>query len=126
GSTSVERTPAALDILTNSSPIPLSVAIAGGRLTRVYDEDRRDHLDEVALYGEGSWRFAPGWTVAAGLRGFRSALHVESNIVGAFPTVPRLVHEVSRFSGLSPKLSLQYEFADGALVYGLYSEGFRP
>jgi outer membrane receptor protein involved in Fe transport len=124
GSTSVERTPSALDVL-----IPSPQAVPPGRplpLTRVYEEDRRDHLDEIAAYGEGSWRVAPGWTVSAGLRAFQSALHVKSNISGAFPTVPRFVHETSRFSGLSPKVSVQYEFSGGELVYALYSEGFRP
>jgi outer membrane receptor protein involved in Fe transport len=125
GSTSVERTPSALDVLATPTPLA-AVAAAAVPLTRVYDEDRRDHLDEVAVYGEGSWRFAPGWTVSAGLRAFQSALHVKSNISGAPPTVPRFVHETSRFTGVSPKVSLQYEFMDGTLVYGLYSEGFRP
>jgi outer membrane receptor protein involved in Fe transport len=124
GSTSVERTPSALDILISTASVaPTSRAPP---LTRVYEEERRDHLDEIAAYGEGSWRLAPGWTVSAGVRAFQSALHVKSNISGAFPTVPRFVHEVSRFSGLSPKISVQYEFGGGELVYGLYSEGFRP
>src|SRR6185437_3557658 len=96
GSTSVERTPSALDILASTGPAPITTALAQSRLTRVYDEDRRDHLDEVAGYGEASWRFAPGWTASAGVRAFQSALHVKSNISGAFPTVPRFVHEVSR------------------------------
>jgi outer membrane receptor protein involved in Fe transport len=124
GSTSVERTPSALDIL-----LPSPQVTPPGRtppLTRVYEEERRDHLDEIAVYGEGSWRVASGWTVAAGLRAFQNALHVKSNISGAFPTQPRFVHEVSRFSGLSPKISVQYEFSGGELVYALYSEGFRP
>jgi outer membrane receptor protein involved in Fe transport len=120
GSSSEERTPSALDIQVGAA------AAAGPHLVRVYDEERRDHLDEIAAYGEGTWRFAPGWSVSAGLRVFRSALHVKSSISGAVPTVPRYVHEDSRFSGLSPKISLQYAFTDGTLVYGLYSEGFRP
>jgi outer membrane receptor protein involved in Fe transport len=123
GSTSVERTPSALDVL----PAPAAIAsLAAGPLVRVYNEERRDHLDEVAVYGEASWRFASGWTVSAGARAFQSALHVKSDISGAPPTQPRFVQETSRFTGVSPKISLQYEFMDGALVYALYSEGFRP
>ena len=62
-------------------------------LTRVYNEDRRDQLQELALYGEGTWRFAPGWTFAAGARAFRSHLEVKANIGGAPPTAPRVVDE---------------------------------
>ena len=127
GATAVERTPSALDILAGptGTPVPL-LAAAIARLTRVYDEDRRDHLTQLAAYGDLTWRFAPGWTLSAGARAFRSHLAVKSNIAGAPPTAPRTVEATSAFSGVSPKVSLQYEFMDGALVYGLYSEGFRP
>ncbi len=47
-------------------------------------------------------------------------------IVGAPPAQSRDVDENRSFSGVSSKLSVQYEFADGPLVYGLFSEGFRP
>lgn len=121
GSTSVERTPGALDILA-----PPIAAAAIPRLVRVYEEDRRDHLHEIAVYGEAAWRLAPGWTLSAGARGSRSALEVKSTIAGAPPTEPRDIRASSRFTGFSPKVSLQYEFMDGNLVYALYSEGFRP
>lgn len=126
GSASLERTPSALDIVANAGPIPPALALSEGRLARVYDEERRDHLRELALYGEATWRFAPGWTLAAGARAFSSRLQVKTNIGGAPPTLPRAVDETSSSSGVSPKLSLQYEFMDGTLIYGLYSEGFRP
>ena len=126
-SASIERTPSALDILAGptGTPVPL-LAAAVSRLTRVYDEDRRDHLHELAAYGDLTWRFAPGWTLSAGARAFSSHLSVKSNIAGAPPTAPRTVEVTSAFSGVSPKVSVQYEFMDGALLYGLYSEGFRP
>jgi outer membrane receptor protein involved in Fe transport len=125
GAASLERTPSALDILAGSVSLAAVKAVPM-RLTRVYDEDRRDHLNELALYGEATWRFAPGWTLSAGGRAFRSHLDVKTNIAGAPPTAARNVEAASTFSGISPKVSLQYEFVDGALVYGLYSEGFRP
>jgi outer membrane receptor protein involved in Fe transport len=125
GSISTERTPSALDVLA----APLAVAAARtplAKLTRVYDEERRDHLRELAVYGEATWRVAPGWTVSAGARAFGSYVEVKSSISGAPPTQPRGVRENSRSSGISPKISVQYEFMDGMLAYGLYSEGFRP
>ena len=127
GSLSQERTPSSLDIAATSAITPSAAAIkTAAKLIRVYDEERRDHLHELAVYGEGTWRFAPGWSASAGARAFDSELKVRSAIVGAPPTQPRDVNESSSFTGVSSKLSLQYEFAGGALVYGLFSEGFRP
>ncbi len=104
GSLSQERTPSSLDILATS------VAT----------------LSTAAVYGEGPWRFAPGWTASAGARAFDTGLKVRAVIVGAPPAQSRDVDENRSFSGVSSKLSVQYEFADGPLVYGLFSEGFRP
>ena len=127
GSLSEERTPSSLDISATSAISPSAAAVkAAAKLTRVYNEERRDHLHELALYGEGTWRFAPGWSASAGARAFDSELKVRSAIAGAPPTQPRDVNESRSFNGVSSKFSLQYEFADGPLVYGLFSEGFRP
>jgi iron complex outermembrane recepter protein len=124
GSLSQERTPSSLDIAAN---LGASAAVKKPTpLTRVYNEERRDRLYELAAYGEGTWRFAPGWTASAGARAFDSGLKVRSAIVGAPPTQPRDVDKSSSFGGVSSKLSVQYEFADGPLVYGLFSQGFRP
>nr|MEA2798659.1 iron complex outerrane recepter protein [Phenylobacterium sp.] len=127
GSLSQERTPSSLDVASTTAITPsVTAAKAAAKLTRIYNEERRDDLHELAVYGEGTWRFAPGWSASAGARAFDSELKVRSAIVGAPPTQPRDVNERSRFTGVSSKLSLQYEFADGRLVYGLFSEGFRP
>jgi outer membrane receptor protein involved in Fe transport len=126
GSLSQERTPSSLDLSSTSATNPLAGVKAAAKLTRVYDEERRDHLHELAIYGEGTWRFSPGWSASAGARAFDSELNVRSTIVGAPPTQPRDVAENRSFTGVSSKLSLQYEFAGGSLVYGLFSEGFRP
>src|SRR5262249_39912684 len=102
GSTSVQRTPRAPAL-----PAPATAA-PGARLGRVCEEDRRDHRPEIAAYGEAAWRFAPGWTLSAGARAYRSALEVKSTIAGAAPTQPRDIRATSRFDGFSPKISLQF------------------
>ena len=122
GSASAERTPSALDIVATS----VTAKTSANPLTRVYDEERRDTLHELAAYGEVTWRFQPGWTLAAGARTFSSGLRVKANIVGAPPAQSRAVRENSSARGVSPKVSAQFEFMNGDLVYGLYSEGFRP
>lgn len=125
GSLSMERTPSSLDVLANGAITPALLRAPAG-LTRFYNEERRDHLHELAAYGEGTWRFAPGWTASVGARAFDSSLKVRAAVTGAFPTTPRDVAVDRSFSGVSSKVSLQREFADGSLLYGLYSEGFRP
>lgn len=128
GSASVDRTPSSLDILATQSPAAAAFApVKVLALTRVYNEERRDRLREFAVYGEGTWQFAPGWQASAGARAFDTELKVRAVIVGAPPAQSRNVAETSSFSGASSKLSLQYQFDDeGPLIYGLYSDGSRP
>ncbi|WP_309605140.1 TonB-dependent receptor domain-containing protein [Phenylobacterium sp.] len=120
-SSSVERTPSSLDIQAGAAAAPAALA-----LTRVYNEARRDKLRELAAYGEATWRFAPGWTAALGARVFQTGLKVNADIVGAPPAQSRAVSESRTFTGVLPKISLQYQFAEGTLVYGIFTQGFRP
>jgi len=125
GSLSTERTPSSLDVLPTAAVIA-ALPRAPTHLIRVYNEERRDHLRELAVYGEGTWRFAPGWTASVGARAFDTELKVRAAVTGAPPTAVRNVAVDRAFSGVSPKVSVQREFADGSMVYALYSEGFRP
>jgi outer membrane receptor protein involved in Fe transport len=126
GAMSEERTPSSLDLVPAPGAIISALAAPPPPLIRVYDENRMDHVHEGALYGEGSWRFAPGWTATAGLRAFDTSLHVNADIAGAPPTQPRTVDTGGDYRGVSSKFSLQYQFDDGPMLYGLYSDGFRP
>jgi iron complex outermembrane recepter protein len=110
-----ERTPSSLDIRN-----------AWGPLHNVYGEARRTRLRELALYGEGSWDFASGWSASLGGRLFETRVNTTSDVVAAFPAESRRRDDSRRFSGFSPKLSIQREFGRGDLVYALVSEGYRP
>lgn len=114
GSVSKERTPSSLLVRQES-----------GLLNEVYSENRNDKVKDLAVYGEGSYSFAPGWTASAGGRLFRTRLRTISDIVVAVPGQSRTVVASDTYQGFSPKLSLQYEFGDGLLIYGLFSEGYR-
>ena len=116
GSISKERTPSSL-----------LVREASGLLNEVYNENRNDKVKDFAVYGEASYSFAEGWTVSAGGRIFRTHLRTMSDIVVAPCTgcQSRTVIGAPTYDGFSPKLSLQYEFANGPLIYGLFSEGYR-
>ena len=113
-SSSLERTPSSLLVRQGNV-----------RLSEVYNESRRDKIADYALYGEASYRLADGWTATAGGRVFRTRVKTSSNIIVAPPGQSRVVADERTFSGFSPKLSLQYDFASGPMIYGLYSEGYR-
>lgn len=90
----------------------------------VYGDRRRDHVRELAAYGEASYRLSPEWTVAVGGRVFHIDTRTRSDVVSErFP--PRSFDRNVSFTGFSPKISVQYEFGSGDLVYGVISEGYR-
>ncbi|OYX33392.1 MAG: hypothetical protein B7Y99_07485, partial [Caulobacterales bacterium 32-69-10] len=112
-SASQERT---LDLMHESGG-PSSLA--------AYREDRKDHLRELAGFGEASYRLTPRLSLTAGLRYFRTSVRTASIV-----QMPRLGAERSftgqdRYSGWSPKLALQYQLTSNSLVYGLASQGYR-
>jgi outer membrane receptor protein involved in Fe transport len=109
------------------TPSSLLVTQAAGRLNEVYRESRYDKVKDFAVYGEASYRFADGWTASAGGRIFQTHLRTTSDIVVA-PCAgcqSRSVAGDRTYNGFSPKLSLQYDFASGPMVYALFSQGDR-
>jgi outer membrane receptor protein involved in Fe transport len=93
-------------------------------LVHVYGDHRRDYVREAAAYGEASYEFAPGWTVALGGRAFDIETRTKSDVVSE-NFLPRSLDRTTRFTGFSPKLSVQWKFADGDLAYAVVSEGYR-
>lgn len=90
----------------------------------VYGDDRTDRIRELAAYGEASYRFAPGWTLAAGGRLFNIHERTVSDVVSE-RFAPRHFEHTGDYSGFSPKVSLQKAFASGNLAYAVVSEGYR-
>lgn len=93
-------------------------------LVHVYGDNRRDYVREAAAYGEASYEFAPGWTVAMGGRVFTIDTRTKSDVVSE-GFAPRSLDRTTTFNGFSPKLSVQWKFAEGDLVYAVVSEGYR-
>ena len=91
---------------------------------KVYGDDRRDRIREVAAYGEVSYDFAPDWTVAAGGRVFNIRSRTRSDVVSE-RFAPRTIDRGRNFTGVSPKISVQRTFDGGDLVYVVVSEGYR-
>ncbi|KRA60071.1 TonB-dependent receptor [Caulobacter sp. Root655] len=91
----------------------------------LYLEDRRDKRRELALYGETAYDLGDGWTVSLGGRAFRTAVRTSSAITAPAPGQSRAFERQARFTGISPKLSLQRTWGSGGIVYLLTSEGYR-
>ena len=106
------------------SPTEFSVQVPRAPLIPVYADDRRDRVRELAAYGEASYRLAPDVTLAAGARAFSIHTRTKSDVVSEnFP--PRAIARTVDFQSVSPKLSLQWTFRPGDLVYAVVSEGYR-
>ncbi|MCR5880920.1 TonB-dependent receptor [Phenylobacterium sp. J367] len=90
----------------------------------VYADDRRDRIREYAAYGELTYQPAPGWTLALGGRVFTTRTRTSSDVVSE-RFEPRSLDAKQDFTGVSPKVSLQYELPRGDLIYGVISEGHR-
>jgi len=107
---------------TERTPSRLDTFGAMG-LATAYTEQRKDRLSEYALYGESTYDFGGGWSATLGGRFFDTSVHPTAAVVGAGP---RSFDRSRSFDGFSPKLSIQREFENGDLVYGLITEGYRP
>jgi len=108
------------------SPSTLGLLSTGGKVMTAYTEDRKDRQREYAVYGEGSYEFGSGWSATLGGRLFETRVHTTAALDIVRPYEPRFFDQVRTFNGFSPKISLQRQFSNGDLVYGLITEGYRP
>ncbi|MBI3438476.1 MAG: TonB-dependent receptor [Proteobacteria bacterium] len=90
-----------------------------------YSEDRRDAVDEVAVFGETSWALAPDLTLSTGLRLFRYHIRVTSKVTQAFPATSSQTQRRLNDSGAAPDIRLAYHPNAQALFYLGASEGYR-
>ncbi|ADG09108.1 TonB-dependent receptor [Caulobacter segnis] len=91
----------------------------------IYNEDRKDLLNEYAVYGEASYDLGGGWKAAVGGRSFKTSVHTRSYVLAPSPGVSRDLDRKASFSGFSPKISLQRDLSGGGMIYVLTSEGYR-
>lgn len=106
------------------APTEFSVQVPRAPLIPVYSDDRRDRVRELAAYGEASYELAPDVSVAVGARVFSLHTRTMSN-VNSENFAPRTLDRTVDFQGISPKLSLQWKFSPGNLLYAVASEGYR-
>ena len=113
--------------------------LAGG--DTFFGRTRADEVEQKAVFGEVTYKFAERWTLLGGLRWSDSDLQSIQATLHAFaPTGPAPVageqigttvngNAVGLLkqdgSATLPKVSLSLQATDDVLVYTLYSEGFR-
>jgi iron complex outermembrane receptor protein len=90
----------------------------------IYLETRRDRRRELAVYGETAYDIGGGWTASLGGRAFRSQVNTTSRVEAPAPGQSRDLDRQARFTGVSPKVSLQRTWS-GGLFYLLTSQGYR-
>ncbi len=90
----------------------------------VYSDDRRDHIRELAVYGEATYEILPTWSLAVGGRAFSIGSRTRS-FVQSERFAPRDIDRSANFTGVSPKISLQHAFGAGDLIYAVMSQGYR-
>lgn len=84
--------------------------------------------EEVAVFGEVSWQFAPRWTASAGGRLYRTEVSTTPSQAGfsTYPA-PSILNDAyaSEDEGFSPKVTLEFQATDDVMFYALVSKGFR-
>lgn len=86
------------------------------------DSERTD----VSVFGEATYSLSEQWKLLIGARWYDTEIErIYTERIPATTPTPVVVTPSGSDDGVLPKLGLQYFFADDAMLYGLYSEGFR-
>jgi outer membrane receptor protein involved in Fe transport len=92
-----------------------------------FSADRTD-WEQKAVFGEGTFHLGEKWDLTLGARWFDRTMNKRYwNEIPQFnPTDDGVLNPTSDVSDWLGKASLKYQVNDDIMVYGLYSEGFRP
>lgn len=87
-------------------------------------------LTQKALYGEATWEVFDGLRVTAGVRAYEyektsTSQVLSTSYINASVAGPATTYDSSA-SGQVFKLNVSYDVTPDIMVYGQYSEGFRP
>ncbi|MBM4219989.1 MAG: TonB-dependent receptor [Gammaproteobacteria bacterium] len=91
-----------------------------------YNSNNDQQTEQFAVFGEVSYSPSEDWTLTAGLRWFDHTrtrkYFIESPngfVTANLPTAKETTSDITK------KLSVQYNFSENAMVYALFSDGFR-
>ncbi|MXY05089.1 MAG: TonB-dependent receptor [Gammaproteobacteria bacterium] len=86
----------------------------------------------IAFYAQADWEFSPGWILTAGLRWTEEKKDFMAGQAYLSPVprqriknFPLFVNLKNKWTEVSPKVGLSYQFTDDILFYSSYSEGFH-
>lgn len=79
-----------------------------------------------AVFGEFTWHINDKWDALFGLRWFDRTIDKEYWVELPLNNLDDYLVLPAEDNDVIPKLSLSYQATDSVMVYGLYSEGFRP
>jgi outer membrane receptor protein involved in Fe transport len=91
----------------------------------LYDENRRDRLNEGALYGDASYNLTPRLTVSAGLRLSWTRVATGSKVLDPPTGATRTFFGSAGFTNVSPKVGLDLLVQRDVHLYALASQGGR-
>lgn len=109
----------------NRSGRALRDGAAGSWPLTAYAEQRRDAIDELAVFGETTWRLLPDLTLSTGLRLFRYDVRFTSDVREDLLALTSHTQGHLQESDAAPDIRLAYEASDHALFYLAASEGYR-
>ncbi|MBO9707360.1 MAG: TonB-dependent receptor [Caulobacter sp.] len=89
-----------------------------------YAEQRRDKINETAIYGEATYDATSRLSATVGLRWFDFRFDTDS--VVAQSSGQRVFNGGDNATGLSPKALVSYQARPGLLLYAQAAEGYRP
>ena len=86
----------------------------------------------IAFYAQADWEFSPNWILTAGLRWTEEKKDFMAGQAYLSPVprqriknFPLFVNLKNKWTEVSPKVGLSYQFSDDILFYTSYSEGFH-
>jgi outer membrane receptor protein involved in Fe transport len=96
----------------------------------LYQAHNPYHIKQYAVFGEGTYEFAPGWKLTAGARWYDFSSSADEETTGFLAVsgnaTPYLSHFETSNNGINPKLTLSYEEAHNLTLYSTIARGFRP
>ena len=96
-----------------------------GADTTVYFEDRRDVINEFALYGDLSYDLTPRATMTVGGRWFSASTDTTSTVRQPLANAATSFAGKTVDSGFAPQVVLRYQANERTLIYLQASEGYR-
>lgn len=112
--------------LASSIPVPAGYnARFGSNFDSFFHGGRQATVRELALFGEGAWRFAQAWTAHLGLRAFHVAQGFAQQGDGVLNGGPSAVTGDSDDRGFNPKLSLDWHPRENILLFAIAAKGYR-